>query len=659
MGKKINIFLGTGIVVSMFGYYAFHHFVDQIDLPTLAAEEARTKYGLGLRIEKAAWTLWPAPGVTLTGLDLSEPSSQGAKASLPMAQAATLRGSLSWSALLSGRIEIDSIDLFDGRFILDMDATGASPWSRLAARINDKPESQTLANEATNNTWMLGSIHARNIAAEIKRTKKQDISASIEDMKINAKPQVLSWKSRVKVMNESMAIDGTMIPAGEGFEFKTSIDSKAIQATIDGRARSAERFTAKAIIQSGDASALGRLIHSHGLWGKAQASMNIERAASVWRIDDIDAQAMGWSAKGSATLPEPQGKSAAIWGIKARISGPTSTVDASTKQNEKTERHQSKIMLPWSALDLPEMNIDLVASGLPGLASGTLSAHARMGAGRLDARNLSWSSQAASFDGKAAANSKDRSVDLSGTFSGLSLEALAANSTIKGGSLAGSVSVGSRGDSSDDLIANLSGNFQARSGPASVASGSAGALGALMGAQFPWANKAGSYMQLDCAAMSARIERGVATGSPIMGFDGPALGAVGSGSVDLKSKTLDIGIDVRPKSGFDIANLSSFASALRITGSMASPSVSVDPSKTGKGLAAVGAAASTGGLSLIVGALAKRSESQNAPNPCNLSATSSARENANANTPAQPQPNAPKPSAPIDAIKGLFGFGKK
>lgn len=56
---------------------------------------------------------------------------------------------------------------------------------------------------------------------------------------------------------------------------------------------------------------------------------------------------------------------------------------------------------------------------------GTLSTQARVGAGRLEARALSWISQASRFDGKAAAASKDRSVDLSGTFSGLSLEALA------------------------------------------------------------------------------------------------------------------------------------------------------------------------------------------------------------------------------------------
>lgn len=177
-----------------------------------------------------------------------------------------------------------------------------------------------------------------------------------------------------------------------------------------------------------------------------------------------------------------------------------------------------------------------------------------------------------------------------------------------------------------------------------------------MGAQFPWANKAGGYMQIDCAAMSARIERGVATGAPIMGFDGPALGAVGSGSVDLKSRTLDIGIDVMPKSGFDIANLSSFASALRIKGSLGSPSFSVNPGKAGKGLAAVGAAASTGGLSLIVGALAKKSESQNAPSPCSLLSTTSpaARDN-----PKKQAPETSAPKNPIDSIKGLFGFGKK
>jgi len=120
----------------------------------------------------------------------------------------------------------------------------------------------------------------------------------------------------------------------------------------------------------------------------------------------------------------------------------------------------------------------------------------------------------------------------------------------------------------------------------------------VLGAINPLA-KSEDSTQMTCAAVRFVIRDGVATTDKGLAMRTAKVDVVGSGTVDLRSEQLDLGIKPRPRGGVGLSLSSPLAGLVRVNGTLAKPSMGIDAGGTLKTAASVGAGVATGGLSTL------------------------------------------------------------
>ncbi len=120
--------------------------------------------------------------------------------------------------------------------------------------------------------------------------------------------------------------------------------------------------------------------------------------------------------------------------------------------------------------------------------------------------------------------------------------------------------------------------------------------------------------ELECAAVKFTAENGVLTSKNQLAIETSKMKIVGGGIVDLNSEELEIGFSPSAKKGVGI-NVGSLVKFVRLGGTLNNPHPEADPVGILKSGAAIGAAVSTGGVSLLVEGLFKRAA--NSGSACN------------------------------------------
>ncbi len=114
--------------------------------------------------------------------------------------------------------------------------------------------------------------------------------------------------------------------------------------------------------------------------------------------------------------------------------------------------------------------------------------------------------------------------------------------------------------------------------------------------------------ELECAAVKFTAKDGVLTSNNQMAIETSKMKIVGGGVINLDSEELEIGFSPSAKKGFGV-NVGSLVKFVRLGGTLKNPHPEADPVGLLKSGAAIGAAVSTGGLSLLVEGLFKRATS--------------------------------------------------
>lgn len=105
--------------------------------------------------------------------------------------------------------------------------------------------------------------------------------------------------------------------------------------------------------------------------------------------------------------------------------------------------------------------------------------------------------------------------------------------------------------------------------------------------------------QVTCAVMHFRLKDGIAVTDRGVALQSDGVDVVGSGTIDLRDEGLDLGFTPRAKEGLGLSVGSQLAGFTRLRGTLAAPRLSVDEIGAAKTALSVGAAAATGGLSLL------------------------------------------------------------
>ena len=111
--------------------------------------------------------------------------------------------------------------------------------------------------------------------------------------------------------------------------------------------------------------------------------------------------------------------------------------------------------------------------------------------------------------------------------------------------------------------------------------------------------------ELECAAVKFTAEEGVFTSNNQLAVETSKMKIVGSGIIDMSTEELEIGFSPSAKKGIGV-NVGSLVKFVRLGGTLSNPRPEADPVGLLKSGAAIGAAVSTGGLSLLVEGLFKR-----------------------------------------------------
>ncbi len=214
------------------------------------------------------------------------------------------------------------------------------------------------------------------------------------------------------------------------------------------------------------------------------------------------------------------------------------------------------------------------------------------------------------------------------------------------------ISVTGRGASVRAIMAGLDGDILATLGEGRINNKAVDLAGAdLLTEAFtslnPLAEK-DDTTHLICAVVRMAIRNGVATADKGIAVETTKMNVVGSGTVNLKTETLDLAVRPRAKEGLGIG-LGGLAGLVRIKGTLAEPRVGIDEMGVAKTGVSVGAALATGGLSLIAEGLFDKM-TEGAP-PCQVALGKVSPATASSAAPTQ-QP-APAPAAGETEEKGV------
>ena len=119
---------------------------------------------------------------------------------------------------------------------------------------------------------------------------------------------------------------------------------------------------------------------------------------------------------------------------------------------------------------------------------------------------------------------------------------------------------------------------------------------------------------LECAAIKFSAKDGILSSNNQIAVETSKIKIVGGGVINMNSEELEIGFSPSAKKGIGV-NVSSLVKFVRLGGTLRNPHPEADPVGLLKSGAAIGAAVSTGGLSLLVEGLFKRAA--NSGSACN------------------------------------------
>ena len=314
----------------------------------------------------------------------------------------------------------------------------------------------------------------------------------------------------------------------------------------------------------------------------------------------------------SATKPRPKlvFKLAASTLALADLPVAGKVMPAAARADAKSKYIFNEEVIDLSPLKSVDANVDWSIDSLV-LGDGRKLDHVRIQAtvlnGVLDAPVV----QAGIFGGTVSArlkidasHDKDAAVNLHLDAKGMDLAALFAVAGVKrevrGGKTSVNADLAMHGVSQRQWASSASGIATAIVGPATLghpADNSDAAFNRLADAVNPF-RKSDPSTEIVCAVVRLPLASGIAKVDRSIGIETNKIGANASGTLDFRNETLDLSIKPQIRQGIKL-DISQIASLIRFHGPFSAPTVGVDSVASAKVVATIGAAAATGGISLL------------------------------------------------------------
>jgi len=227
---------------------------------------------------------------------------------------------------------------------------------------------------------------------------------------------------------------------------------------------------------------------------------------------------------------------------------------------------------------------------------------------------------------------------------------------VRGGKTSVDIDVTMRGDSLHQWMSGINGSARAVVGPATLVDtklDTSLTFDALADAVNPF-RKINPSTELQCAVIRLPLTAGVARVDRSIAIETREIDATMSGTLDFRNETLDLSIRPRVRQGIRI-EIPQIAELVRFRGPFTAPTVNVDAMASATAIARIGAAISTGGLSVLGESILAQVGASTGTGACEVALGRAG--SATASAAAEPAKSG-APTNPIEgignALKGLF-----
>lgn len=296
--------------------------------------------------------------------------------------------------------------------------------------------------------------------------------------------------------------------------------------------------------------------------------------------------------------------------------------DKKQVKKEKTERVFSAEPLALEALKLVNANVKINAKQIKTSSMMLADTNVTLSLkdGNLVIKPLSSLVAGGKLEGNIGINARGKSAAVVTNMSITDLEpnqVEALDGLITGAKTDVKLNIKGNGNSVSQIMAGLNGTLLLKMDEGVSTDSISGALGAdMLKKTFDMLNpmsQSSDGTTLQCAVVNFDIKDGIATSERGIAISTNQMDVIGSGTINLKTEALDIGIKPQAKEGVGLS-ASQLAGLVRVKGTLASPKASADAAAVlTTGLSATTAVA-TGGLSLLAQGLLDRSTAD--ANPC-------------------------------------------
>lgn len=641
------------------GLLALVHIVDLDRYARQALDEAKNMTGRELHVGgRLAVSIFPQPAVVAEDVSLANAPWGSRK---EMARIARVEVRIALLPLLRGSVRFAKIVLVQPDVLLETSPRGEGNW-----QFGGRPPAQAPAKES-------GPRRIFGIEAlGIERGRLTYRAAASEPIVLEVDRLELAKRALSEV--DDVSLQATL--RGQPFTVKGSMGTIA-----ELLAKSADWPVDLAFATAGaGATAAGRI----DLSGKTpaadmQLSIEIQDPAGVSQLAG-GAQVptpLVVTAKLAATRGEQRadpimltvGKTSAQGRVVYRSGGPRPFVSAELKspgldlsggrkvKTVKSARVFSDAPFPLGALRGMDgeavVALDRLVLG-NGVPLENVDVRAKLRGGRLDVRPIAARVAGGTLGGSlvvdaAAGRAGTIALDVrgKGIQAGQLAAAMGRKGTFSGGSTDTSIALRGPGESMRRFMASASGEIRIVVGPLRVfglpLEGGGDAITSVIDAAMPGRRK-DPYTDVQCAVVRLPVRDGIATSQRSIAYETTKVNMVAAGTINFRNETLDLAIRPTVKEGLGVG-VANLAELVRVTGTLADPSIGLDTLGSARAALSVGGALMTGGLSLL-GERVLSSKTGD-PSPCRTALGQAPAE------PPKPAPTKPDEGL-LDSVRRLF-----
>ena len=531
--------------------------------------------------------------------------------------------------LISGTVNITSLSVEDPDVLLETDKSGKGNWEFSTPSANANPSSGGGSTPLSvsdisvkglklgyrdNKEGTTADVAAKSLAVDIDGPVQNlnvssvdmtdgNVAFKTRDASGTATLAAFTMKAKGKITDMGItslkASDAKVNYKTEGAPLDVALDKLSLDDS--GKLDVAGKYNAQDFKASGTLAPIAALVSS-----KKPFPVKVEAEGMGLKGNTdlvVDLSQKNPSAKGTVTIPELD--------LTKLMPASAATAQANATKNKPApgEHMFPDTPLPWDQLTGATLDVKanigkvILPSGLV-LTDVTLPVVASTG--KLNIKQSSFTVAGGNIVTDLDAEAGSKSVDLKLTAKNLTAERVAKEMKkgdfITQGPLDLDVNIRGAGNSVRAIMASANGSIVIGMGEAKVKTDSLNFMGGdlitqVLGVVNPLSKKE-PYTITHCAVVNLQVVNGVANSNNGIALSTDKMTVTSSGTINFGTERVDLSVNPKASGGLGVG-LGQLASAVRVTGPIASPNIGIDKQGAVKTLGMLGAAFATGGASIL------------------------------------------------------------